>query len=44
MTFTQKNLFLESRAEPDPKQNIWLQMSPFPRPTYGWIKDGKNII
>ena len=41
---TQKIFILESRAEPAPKQNIWLEMSPFPRPTFGWIKAGKNMI
>ena len=25
-------------------QNIWLQMSPYPRPVYGWANAGKKLF
>ena len=25
-------------------QNVWLQVSPYPRPTYGYIASGKNFF
>ena len=42
------NLIIALRAEPSQapspsaKQNVWLEMSPYPRPAYGWVDTGNN--
>ena len=35
---------VSGRAEDTSKQNVWLEVSPFPRPVFGYNKDGMTLF